>query len=109
MKAKKALKRLNKIEALLSDVIDQFPKSRDGLGEWLDSAKVAVARAKTTVNSQMSPGAAKKQPGRAETGKHGRLTAEGRTRISLAAKRRWAVAKRKGMNAVTGRPLSKSA
>jgi hypothetical protein len=109
MKAKKALKRLNKIEELLSDVIDQFPRSTDGLGELLDSAKAAVVRAKTTVNSQISPRAAKKQPGRAETGRRGRLTAEGRTRIALAAKKRWAVAKRKGMNAVTGRQLSKSA
>jgi len=107
MKAKKALKRLNKIEALLSDVIDQFPGSTAGLGELLDSAKAAIVRAKTTVNSQFSP--KKKQPGRSETGKQGRLTAAGRTRISLAAKKRWAVAKRKGMNAVTGRPLSKPA
>ena len=109
MKAKKALKRLNKIEELLSDVIDQFPKSTDGLGELLDSAKAAVGRAKTAVNSQVSPRAAKKQPGKAETARQGRLTAAGRARISLAAKKRWAVAKRKGMNAVTGRPLSQSA
>jgi hypothetical protein len=33
MKAKKALKRLNKVEALLSDVIDQFPASKASLGE----------------------------------------------------------------------------
>jgi hypothetical protein len=109
MKAKKAVKKLTKIEALLSDVIDQFPRRTDGLGELLDSAKAAVVRAKTTVNSQLSQGTAKKQPGRAETGKQRHLTAEGRTRISLAAKKRWAVAKRKGMNAVTGRPLSKPA
>ena len=109
MKAKKALKRLNKIEDLLSDVIGQYPKSTDGLGELLDSAKVAIVRAKATVNSQVSTRVAKKQPGRAETGRQGHLTAEGRTRISLAAKKRWAVAKRKGMNAITGRPLSKSA
>ena len=32
MKAKKALKRLNKIEELLSDVIDQFPKKYGRLG-----------------------------------------------------------------------------
>jgi hypothetical protein len=109
MKAKKALKRLNKIEELLSDVIDQFPKSTDGLGALLGSAKAAVVRAKTTVNSQVAPRAAKKQPGRAATERQGRLTTEGRTRISLAAKKRWAMAKRKGMNAVTEKPLSKSA
>src|SRR5271156_1432768 len=109
MKAKKAVKRLNKIEELLSEVIDQFPKSTNGLGELLGSAKAAVIQAKTAVNSQNSPRAAKKQPARAEIATQRRLTAEGRTRISMAAKKRWAVAKRKGMNAVTGRPLSKSA
>ena len=109
MKAKKALKRLNKIEALLSDVIDHLPRSGDGLEDFLDAAKIAVVRAQTTVNSQISPKPAKKQPGRAKTVKQGGLTAEGRARISLAARKRWAVAKRKGMNAETGRPLSKSA
>ena len=109
MKAKKALKRLNKIEELLSDVIGQYPRSTDGLGELLDSAKAAVARAKTTVHSRVAPRVAKKQPGRAAAENQRRLTAEGRMKISLAAKKRWAVAKRKGMNAVTGRPLSKSA
>ena len=109
MKAKKAFKRLNKVEALLSNVIDQFPGSKDGLRELLDSAKAAVVRAKKTVTSQLSNRTAKKPPVRAEMVQQGRLTSEGRKRISLAAKKRWAAAKRKGMNAVTGRPLSKTA
>jgi hypothetical protein len=109
MKAKKALKRLNKVEALLSDVIDQFPGSKDRLGHLLDSAKDTVVRAQKTVNSQLSSRTGKKPPMRAETAQQGRLTPEGRKRISLAAKKRWAMAKRKGMNAVTGRRLSKTA
>jgi hypothetical protein len=109
MKAKKALKRLNKIETLLSNVIDQFSGSKEVLGELLDSAKAAVIRAKETVNSQMSTSGPKKTPAKPETEHSRRLTAEGRRRISLAAKKRWAVAKRKGMNAVTGRRLSKTA
>src|SRR4029453_7358176 len=100
MKAKKAFKRLNKVEALLSNVIDQFPGSKDGLRELLDSAKAAGGRAKKAVTSQLSNRTAKKAPVRAEMAQQGRLTAEGRRRISLAAKKRWAVAKRKGMNAV---------
>ena len=55
------------------------------MGELLDSAKLAVVHAKTTVNSQLSTRAAKARPGRAETGKQGRLTAQGSKRISLAA------------------------
>jgi hypothetical protein len=105
MKAKKALKRLNKIEALLTNVIDQFPRSK----ELLESAKDAVVRARKTVLSHLSNKAGKRSPVKAETAKQGHLTAEGRKRLSLAAKRRWAVAKGKGVHAVTGRPLSKKA
>jgi hypothetical protein len=108
MKAKKALKRLNKVELLLSNVIDQCPASARGLRELLDSAKTSVVRAKGAVNARVAR-AAKKPPARAQQSTRGRLSAEGRKRISLANKKRWAEAKRKGMNAVTGRPLSKTA
>jgi len=109
MKAKKTLKRLNKVEALLSSVIDQCPASKRGLRELLDSAKTSVVRAREAVNSQGGRRAARKPPVKAEQAKRGKLSAEGRKRISLAAKKRWTLAKRKGMNAVTGRPLSKTA
>jgi hypothetical protein len=108
MKAKKALKRLNKVEVLLSDVIDQCPSSARGLRGLLDSAKTLVVRAKEVVNARVAR-AAKKPPARAQESARGGLSAEGRKRISLAAKKRWAAAKRKGMNAVTGRPLSRTA
>jgi hypothetical protein len=109
MKAKKALKRLNKVEALLSNVIDQCPTSKRGLRELLDSAKTAVVRARDAVNSQVGRRAARKPPVKAEQTQRSKLSAEGRKRISLAAKKRWTLAKRKGMNAVTGRPLRKTA
>ena len=108
MKAKKALKRLNKVESILANVIDQFSVT-DGLRELLDSAKASIVRAKKTVNRQGSARAARKPPVRAEKAQRARLSAEGRRKISAAAKKRWTLAKRKGMNAVTGRPLSKTA
>jgi hypothetical protein len=108
MKARKALKRLKKVEMLLSNVIDQCPASARGLRELLDSAKASVVRAKGVVNVRVNR-TTKKPPGRAGASTQGRLSAEGRKRISLAAKKRWASAKRKGINAVTGRPLSKTA
>jgi len=37
MKAKKAIKRLNKVESILSGVIDQCPASARGLRGLLDS------------------------------------------------------------------------
>ena len=108
MKAKKALKRLKKVETILSNVIEQLPASARGLRELLDSARASVVRAKDTMNARVAR-AAKKPAVRAQESARDRLSADGRKRISLAARKRWAQAKRKGMNAVTGRPLSKTA
>ena len=109
MKAKKAVKRLTRVEALLSNVIDQYAGDSHSVKELLDSAKESVVRAKETVNQQSSSKATKKPPAKAEKPLRRRLTAEGRKRLSLAAKKRWAAAKRNGVSAVTGRPLSKTA
>ena len=46
MKAKKALKRLKKVETILSNVIDHCPVSARGLLGLLDSARSSVVRAK---------------------------------------------------------------
>ncbi|HLN01488.1 MAG TPA: hypothetical protein VK335_19525 [Bryobacteraceae bacterium] len=109
MKAKKAIKRLSKVESILANVIDQFSASDNGLRELLDSAKTSIVRAKKSVGLQESSKAAKKPPSRADKSQRARLSAEGRKNISIAAKKRWALAKRKGMNAVTGRKLKKTA
>jgi len=108
MKAKKALKRLARVETLLSDVVDQYAAIEPDMRELLDSAKASVVRARQTVDVKANTKAAKKPPVKAEKSKAG-LTAEGRKKLSVAAKKRWAIAKRKGVNAVTGRPLSKTA
>ena len=108
MKAKKAVKRLTRVEALLSNVIDGFAAGERAVKELLDNAKAAVIRARETVNVKASPAVEKKPPVRARKAKS-RITAEGRKKLSLAAKKRWAVAKRKGVSAVTGRPLAKTA
>jgi len=107
MKTKKTLKRLNKVVALLSDVIGRLPGSNDGLGDLLDSAKANVVEAAKKVTAQPSNRGSKSKPA-AKTGQ-GRLSAAGRKRISLALKKRWEAAKRKGVNAVTGRRLRKTA
>jgi hypothetical protein len=106
MKAKKAIKRLNKVESILSNVIDQFSANDNGLRELLDSAKTSIVRAKKTVDVSLR---AQKAPASAEKSQRSRLSTEGRRNISLAAKKRWALAKRKGMNAVTGQRLKKTA
>jgi hypothetical protein len=109
MKAKKAVKRLGKVETLLSNVIDQYAKSVDNVRELLDSAKASVVQAMEAVSVQSSTVAPKKPPVKAREPKRRGLSAEGRKKLSIAAKKRWAIAKRKGVSAVTGRPLSKTA
>jgi hypothetical protein len=116
MKTKKTLRRLNKVVALLSNVIGRLPDKKNGLEDLLDSAKANVVQAKKMVHSQPSNGAGKSKPPekvekapKAEKAGSGRLSAEGRKKISLAAKKRWEKARRKGVNPVTGRRLSKTA
>jgi hypothetical protein len=94
MKAKKALKRLRSVEALLSIVIDQFAANERSVRAMLDSAKASVIRAKARINSLSAARTVKKPPMTAKQAKRRHLTSEGRRRISLAAKKRWAAAKR---------------
>jgi hypothetical protein len=109
MKARKALKRLNKIETLLSGVIDSLPANSDGLGDLLASAKDAVARAESQMKAGKSIPTPKKPAARAAAPRGTRLSAKGRKKISAAAKKRWAAARRKGINPVTGRELKRTA
>ena len=106
MKAKKALKRLNKIESSLATVIEQYSPGKPQFQELLATARTAVAQAKTTVNPD---GVAKKPPVKAKSAKRRGITKAGRKKLSLAAKKRWAAAKRKGISAVTGRRLRRTA
>ena len=91
MKAKKALKRLTRVETLLTDVIDQYAGSEGNVRELLDNAKASVVRAKKTVNVKASPKAAKKPPVKAGSSKS-RVAAEGRKKAAAAPKKQAAVA-----------------
>ena len=108
MKAKKALKRLAKAETLLADVLDQYQAGKNGLRELLGSAKTSVSQARAAMDLEIAP-PARKAPATARQTKASRLSAAGRKRISLAAKKRWAAARSKGVNAVTGKRLTKTA
>jgi hypothetical protein len=60
MKTNKALKRLAKIEALMSDVAARYSATAHHIREVLQDAKAAVVRAKEAVSLQASSGTAKK-------------------------------------------------
>jgi hypothetical protein len=86
MKPKKALKRLRRVEELLSIVIDEFAGNEPRIREFLDSAKGSVIRAKAGINSLSDAGNAKKAQWRAKQTKRSDLTAQGRRRIPLGKK-----------------------
>ena len=95
MKANKALKRLAKIEALISDVMERFSSGGSHIREALRDAKDAFARAKQAVGSQASSKRAKRAPVKRKkaAGKKAAVktptakTAKKRTPIKRAAKK----------------------
>ena len=100
MKANKALKRLAKIEALMSSVTERYSASAPHIREALEDAKAAITRAKEAVSLQTPSGTAKKPPVKhseatskamREPSKPKRkLSAAGRKAIVAATKKRWA-------------------
>ena len=100
MKANKALKRLVKIEALMSDVTERYSASAPHIRELLQVAKATVTRAKEAVSLRTSSGTAKNpavkhstptskvtpEPSKPKR----KLSAAGRKAIVAATKKRWA-------------------
>jgi hypothetical protein len=76
MKGNKALKRLAKIEALMSDLTERYSASAP-IREVLQDAKAAVTRAKEAVSLQASSGTAKNLPV-----KHSKLTSKAKPEFS---------------------------
>jgi hypothetical protein len=100
MKANKILKRITKIESLMSKVTERFSASAPHIQELLREAKAAITRAKKAVSLQASSGTAKNPPVKhseptlkvtPEASKPKRkLSAAGRKAIVAATKKRWA-------------------
>src|ERR1035437_8030087 len=101
MKANKVLKRIAKIETLISKVTERSSASAPHIRELLRDAKAAVTRAKKAVSLQASSGTAKNRPVKhsepsskttPELSKPKRkLSAAGRKAIVAATKKRWAI------------------
>ena len=53
MKAKKAIKRLDRAEAILSDVIDQYASNGSQTRNYLGAARVSIGRAKADVSKNL--------------------------------------------------------
>ena len=78
LKIKKALKRLDRAEVLLSKVIDQYPADELGVRELLDSARTSVSRAK----AKAQPATRSVSPGKVKT----RVKAKSATRRKAPTK-----------------------
>jgi len=104
MKAKKAIKRLNRVETLLEAVIDQFDAATPELHELLAAAKTSV----TSATQVLATTPARKPPAKADHTQGSRISDAARKRLSIAAKKRWADAKRKGMTSLA-KPSRKTA
>ncbi len=108
MKAKKATKRLKKAHSLLSVVIEDWPEIKKEIRDLLfaaaDDVRRAVELAEASGSSSASPheGATESQAGSNSTKRRGkrRFTDEARKKLSLAAKKRWAAAKRSGVKSL---------
>jgi hypothetical protein len=100
MRAKKAIKRLSKAQELLSSVIGGYADGRAGavVRDLLRPAIDSVVRAKGSIEGNRASTPSSNQRNRATTKKRvRRLSEAGRRSLSLAARKRWAAAKRKGM------------
>ncbi|HUS07384.1 MAG TPA: hypothetical protein VMZ52_13845 [Bryobacteraceae bacterium] len=62
MKVKKAIRRLDKVQELLSNVFDQYDGADSSTKDLLSVARKSVVRAKSTLKRQASSKAVKKSP-----------------------------------------------
>jgi hypothetical protein len=108
MKARKAIKKLSKVADLLTDVLDEYTAGEAPIRNFLDAAKSSVAQARAAIDAEAAPDAAENGAPPDAKPKSSRLSAEGRKRISVAAKKRWAEARRKAANGA-GKRVAKAA
>ena len=98
MKAKKAIKRLDKVDQLLTNVIDRYGASEPGTRELLDSAKRSVVRVKATLKRRAGNETENGSPAKVN-----RKAAAGDSKVQSNG------AKRKGANVEIAQAASKSA
>jgi hypothetical protein len=98
MKAKRAIKRLVKAHSLVSSVIDQYAgKTGAAVRGVLETAGNSIDQAKASIEGTRSIPAATVTSGRRGRKRKRSLSPDARKRLALAARKRWAAAKRRGM------------
>ena len=102
MKARKAMKRLQRVETLLGTVIDQYVAVTEEVTTMLDAARASVVSANKAIEASPAKTAAKTEPSAKR-----KLSNATRKRLSAAAKKRWAEAKRSGTGTLA-KPVRKT-
>lgn len=105
MKARKAMKRLHRVETLLGTVIDQYAAGTRKVHDLLDAARISVASA----TQALAALPARKPAAKGEQPPSRTLSSAARKRLSVAAKKRWAAARRKGMTSLASTDARKIA
>ena len=101
MKARKAIKRLQRVATLLGTVIDEYAAGTPEVHDLLDAARLSVASATQALAASPAPEPASKT----DKARASRLSDSARKRLSVPAKKRRAAAKREGMRTL-GKPLA---
>src|SRR5204862_356324 len=96
MKAKKAIKRLHRVETLLGTVIDQYDASTREVHDLLDAARSSVASATRALAATPS----RKPPAKAKQTRARKQSGGARKRLPVAVKKREAAAKSDGLSSV---------
>ena len=87
-----------KHDELIRAALVGYQAERERITENIDTLRAQLKQTKPT-SRQAAPAKRGRRPKRT-------LSAEGRERIAAALRKRWAMAKKRGINAVTGKPLS---
>jgi hypothetical protein len=110
MKVKKAVKKLRKAELSISSVVGQMTDLGSDARDLLRAAGQSVNRAlglidvgaDSTVIGKAPKGVKKVSDAAMQQGRSAPFSAERRRKLSLAAKKRWAAAKRRGAKTLAG-------
>ena len=109
MKTKKAIKRLKRAQSFVSKLVEQYEGAEPSIRELLDAARGNLSSAQKliqgneTVRSTPKAGdrPGKERSARSRRAKRG-FSEASRKKLSVAAKKRWAAAKRRGAKSLAG-------
>jgi len=102
MKPKKALKRLSRVEALLSDVLSLYAPLEQAVRESLSAAKAAVASARKSMGRKASAAAPGKQAVKSKKAQQLRVVPANQRKQSLAKRKTAAMKPKKLPKAPAG-------